>query len=176
MARLSRIHSTRPLPLVAHTLRHPREDENPPHHPSFPRTHEIRNENTTQTSQTHHSHTGLPQCHSREGENDGVFFPGIGGMERWIPAFAGMTDGMDSRLCRNDAYALSRTFFTTICSHRRQSVHLMQGRNAGKKCREKHKEQVQIKKQNCELNRLQLVLPLTESRYHDPKALPSTCK
>ena len=128
MARLSRIHFTRPLPLVAHTLRHPREDENPPHHPSFPRTHEIRNENTTQTSQTHHSHTGLPQCHSREGENDGVFFPGIGGMERWIPAFAGMTDGMDSRLCRNDAYALSRTFFTTICSHRRQAVHLMQGR------------------------------------------------
>ena len=99
MARLSRIHFTRPLPLVAHTLRHPREDENPPHHPSFPRTREFRNENTTQTSQTHHSHTGLPQCHSREGENDGVFFSGIGGMERWIPAFAGMTDGVDLGCC-----------------------------------------------------------------------------
>ena len=159
MARLSRIHFTRPLPLVAHTLRHPREDENPPHHPSFPRTHEFRNENTTQTSQTHHSHTGLPQCHSREGENDGVFFPGIGGMERWIPAFAGMTDGMDSRLCRNDAYALSRTFFY----HNLLAPEASCSSNAGKN-------------QNCELKPPQLVLPLTESRYHNPKALPSTCK
>ena len=110
----------------------PREDENSPHHPSFPRTHEFRNENTTQTSQTHHSHTGLPQCHSREGENDGVFFSGIGGMERWIPAFAGMTDGMDSRLCRNDAYALSRTFFY----HNLLAPEAICSSDAGKKCRE----------------------------------------
>ena len=88
---------------------------------------------------------------------------------------------LNSRIRRDDAYAWNRTFF----HHNRlapEAICLSDagksgwGSDAGKKCREKYKEQVQIKKQNCELNRLQLVLPLTESRYHDPRALPSTCK
>ena len=59
------------------TLRHSREGGNP----QFPRMREF-NENTIQTNQTPHSHTGLPQRHSREDGNGGVFFSGIGVMGR----------------------------------------------------------------------------------------------
>ena len=45
-------------------LRHSREGGNP----QFPRMREF-NENTLQTDQTPHFHTGLPQRHSREGGN-----------------------------------------------------------------------------------------------------------
>ena len=46
--------------------------------------------NTIQTDQTPHSHTELPQRHSRPRGNDGVFLSGVGVMGRWIPAHAGI--------------------------------------------------------------------------------------
>ena len=46
--------------------------------------------NTIQTDQTPHSHTGLPQRHSRPRGNDGVFLSGVGVMGQWVPAHAGI--------------------------------------------------------------------------------------
>ena len=68
--------------------RHSREGGNP----QFPRTREFNGKNTIQTDQTHYSHTGLSQRHSREGallsgENT-PSFPRR--RESTIPAYAGI--------------------------------------------------------------------------------------
>ena len=88
------------------TFQHPRKQHSviPANNiPSFPRRRESTNpahagmaviDNNSSTGRFHKS---------RARGNDGAFFSGIGVVEQWIPAFAGVTDGMDSRLYGNDA-------------------------------------------------------------------------